>query len=576
MKKNFKILFGLIFTLALAMVTFGCVNLCKENTISEVFAEETITETEELDILDFFTISQDGYVFKTEDFREDVTVGMTTYPKVLYTDQTVTISTDYDYKNYLDGNSDKYQISVNSSFDEALNHIQVINGNNYYVFDVNKFDHDFTTRINITVSIHVPKNGRVQAHNILYNLDFYLIQTKVNFHQSSNESHFLWKNLTNGSTFSEPSSGTDYNSKISLIEMPKGTDLNPIYIKFSYCGETYTLYNIEGTLYNLENNLPLAHNYLELVKSGKYIVEIYDSTRFSGFSNKNHLRYDFSITVSSQERYSEFYIFAHHEDLTPVANNQVSNHKTLVELVNINLSNVRRHIDRIEVTRTYKPSSGENIPELTVYKEKNPNTPYPTLLEFDEDGTYYIEVIGTNNDNVVSSFRFTMLQGIRTYFEIDGERYEMASNEPANKTKTFEVIKQVDSNYNGIEGTTTYSFNVTVARSAPAIAGVANNSRVADTVNLVIYGVGDIEVSISQDGKTTTKTVTNGTALEPITEKGDYLVKITDQMGTTVAKSFTIKVKLNTASMILIIIGIILVVGMLVFIVITRAKVKVK
>ena len=117
-----------------------------------------------------------------------------------------------------------------------------------------------------------------------------------------------------------------------------------------------------------------------------------------------------------------------------------------------------------------------------------------------------------------------------------------------------------------------------VARSAPNIVGIANNDRTQDNVSLRVYGVGTIDVYVSLNGAQMmidTK-YENGSRLPTFTEQGNYFVRITDEMGSTITRSFTITMKLNTASIILIVIAAVAIVGLIVFIIVSRGRVKVR
>ena len=93
---------------------------------------------------------------------------------------------------------------------------------------------------------------------------------------------------------------------------------------------------------------------------------------------------------------------------------------------------------------------------------------------------------------------------------------------------------------------------------------------------LRVHGVGKIEVKVTHNGKTETYTKTNRQYLGTFTEQGKYFIQITDQMGNSVTKSFTITIKLNTSSIVLIGVAAGSLLGLIVFIIISRSKVKVR
>ena len=236
-------------------------------------------------------------------------------------------------------------------------------------------------------------------------------------------------------------------------------------------------------------------------------------------------------------------------------------------------SDFKSQVHKITVIRAYQPSISENIPVEKTYLPEE----LPSSLTFSEDGTYDIKFENRRGD-ILFEYKFVITKSIKTSFKIGNSVYEVGENEASNVTKEFTIDSFQSSEYNGIVGNTNFSFTILVARSAPNIVGIANNDRTQDNVSLRVYGVGTIDVYVSLNGAQMmidTK-YENGSRLPTFTEQGNYFVRITDEMGSTITRSFTITMKLNTASIILIVIAAVAIVGLIVFIIISRGRVKVR
>ena len=561
MKKRFGFMFAFLFTIAIAVAFFvGASNLGFEGKSEQALADDS--EVTYNQIFDYVSITQEDYVFSNKDLIE-VETAYETY-NALYTNKTVTIACNYEFTSVYD----EFTISVNSSYlEDDDEHIVEIGGKRYYVFSINDIEEDTSTRIVLRVRLYNPPTpNNPQVTYTEYSLSFMLIQTKLTF---VNNSDFSWQYTYNTvlETVSAPS--TNYTYPPIVLSVPNGTRLNPVYVKFIYCGETFEVYNVDGIFYNAVDNSTLDFSTLSFNKSGTYEVEIYDNTSYSGYANNNYRSYSF-IVKNTTTALDAFYIIAHLEDGSLIMNKQISNTTTTVEFVN--LADIASLVDRIVVTMTYRPTGGENISETTEYNRSN----LPASLTFENDDNYHIQVIGRNGGNIIAEFEFNLIQSIRSYFESGGVRYEIADDEPSNTTKTFHIDVTETSYYNGIEGASEYSFYVIIARSEPSIDGINNNARTSNNVSLTVRGVGTIEVAISKDGTTNTIVCQNGERLPTFADPGRYFIRITDEMGTTITKSFTITVRMNTAAIILIVIAAVIMVVLVVFIFISRTRVKVR
>ncbi|MBQ3158371.1 MAG: hypothetical protein IJB98_01615, partial [Clostridia bacterium] len=70
--------------------------------------------------------------------------------------------------------------------------------------------------------------------------------------------------------------------------------------------------------------------------------------------------------------------------------------------------------------------------------------------------------------------------------------------------------------------------------------------------------------------------IQNGEEIGSFSEPGKYFIKITDEMGTTITKNFTITIKMNGAAIALIAIGLAVVLIVIVVAIVSRSRVKVR
>lgn len=562
MKKIYLTILGFVFAIVSSIAILGF----KNNQTAR--AEENLLSRPE-----FFTITQDGKVFSEADFIP-YTFKETTY-KAIFTNKTITLNlvkTGY----VLDG------FSVSTTSFDGDNVIELgispttqVTDNNgkvtsRYVFDVTALSEDTQQLIYVSY----------RSQGTVYSFKFMLIQTKTDIITDPN---MYWTyNLNYQAKVKAPTNNVVY-PPISLYLPNTGTALNPIYVRFSYLGEMFTVYKIGNNFYNAFDNSSLDIDYLLFDQSGQYTVEIYDKTaeylilntetqteNTEKIEHSNYFIYNFSVKNITDVR-SSFYIHAHNYDGELIANNQVSNSDVLVDFVNIEDLKYAQIIDSIVVTKSWKPSTNEILSEQTVYSDN-----IPSSLLIDQDGSYNITAYDKDGEEI-KMYEFIIIKTIRNYFEMNGEVYRIGPDEPDNTYRTKTFNSSIESSYNNIYGQTNYSFNVTIAKSNPGISGIGNNGTKAGNLTLTIFGVGKINVEVTFEGnETKSYVVQNGQKLEKLTEPGEYLVKITDEMGTTITKTFTLTVKRNTAAKIIIIVGICLAVTLVVVIVLKRSKVKVR
>ena len=585
MAKKDKIIASVLLFATLFAMFFACISLCF-TPLSVSLAEETITasttadeDDPNLSVLDYIDISQEGYVFTKKDFVNDYDSSASKY--AIFSNHTITIN-----KNIDSSVNHKFTININSLTTESLLeeagyiYRNEATGEMSYVLDINGKTNDVENFVYIEITFYYPPSqtypgGRQEK----IQLAFFVVQTPTNFEKensSSSNNFIVWDYVYKNQSICTTAPGTGETFETLNLTFPAGTQLNPVFVEFVYCGEHYLIYRYkdptDGTIktFNSVDDSKITLDKLSFNKSGTYTVKIYDKTVNSNCPNKNYYEYSFIISNTSSAT-AGFYVNATDEAGNPIMSEQYTNSNVKVDFVNY--ENIKSQVYKITVIRAYQPSLSENIPITTTYTPDD----LPSSITYSEDGTYDIKFENRRGD-LLFEYKFVITKSIKTSFKIGNTVYEVSSSEAANTTKEFTINSFANSDYNGIEGKTDFSFTIFVARSEPSISGIANNDRTQSNVNLRVYGVGTIDVYVSLNGAQMmieTK-YQNGSRLPTFTEQGNYFIRITDEMGSTITKSFTITMRLNTASIILIVIAAVTLVGLFIFIIISRGKVKVR
>jgi len=566
MKKISLSIFGFFSAIAISMAVLCCIGVFPSQKNAPHVNAETVIRESIFKQPGLATLTQEGKIFDSyNSFYQNLSFADGKSYPAIYTNKNLTLSITHTFKGL-----DSYSLWLYTEDNLIGTRI----GSNSQGVDTNYYKTYLKDGISIPCyvfnNLNTPTNTPVLlklsfiVSSSVYYLDFILVQTDNNFNIDDNLS---WEYNFNNQTewIKAPSNDKTYTPL--TLHVPNGTQLNPTYVKFTFLGEIFTIYNIDGEFYNNYNGTKLNIQEVLFDLSGTYNVEIYDRTKFC-YSDSNYNSYNFFI----KNKNDPFYIYGHNKNGNVVANNQVTNSDVVVDFVNLN--DIYKNVDQIIVTKSYRPSGGENISEETKYPS---SSNIPSSLTFSADGTYNIRVVGKTAGQIIKEYDFILINTIRSHFEKDNKTYEIGPNDPDNTYKTFNISSSFPSTYKNITSKTDYNFNVTIAKSEPSISGINNNGRKQGGVSLTVYGVGKIQVNITQDGKALSPIeATNGQKLEKLDTPGKYYVKITDEMGTTVTKSFTITVKMNAAAKAIIIVGAILVVALVAIIIISRARVRVR
>lgn len=525
-------------------------------------------------ILENVNISQDsniigsaGYNIRKRDFQEITFHGVSYL--ALYTNKSVTITSTI-VQSADPFNQNLYSISagaLDSPSKEYIVENNVANRESKYLYTRENDDTNYAVfKVDQTKEVVTSIFISIRINGVDTSFSFILVQTPLNLEK--NQMEWTYPVSYGNQSIAEPSNGYTYPPL--TLTIPNGTELNPVYVKFIYCGESYEVYNINGAYYNnlSEQKEKLDFEKLYFDVSGTYEVEIYDRTYLTNYQGNNHKKFDFKV-LNSESPLKTFYFNAYLDNGDILMNNQYTDKTTYVEFVN--MSNIR--VQNITIFKSY--NRADTPEETTAY---TPSQIENGILKFEDTGFYRIRVsIAVGSRVVTKEFAFAIFKEIRNNLIIDGKRYETNKiNTPEEK----DVTCTVETSYNGstcqLNSKYTYTFKIVVARSEPSITGIGDNERTSDDVVLTVHGVGNIEVTISHNGSTQKVTLQNGKSLQAFSESGKYYVSMVDEMGRTAVKSFTINIKLNGAAMTLIIIGSVILVLALVLIVISRLRVKVR
>ena len=366
---------------------------------------------------------------------------------------------------------------------------------------------------------------------------------------------------------------------------------------------------------------------LVFTKTGRYSFEVYDSTYVLGLKNANYYSTSFFIKDEANTPFENIYIISQTQDdegnaleyivsTSNLNNNVKTTVKNLTNLgkdaqgKNINLEDV---IENIEVRKTTFGGS-TNIPTKTIY------TPAEILkqmdgddfnLFFDEDA-YYEITIRKKNSTEITYHEFTIVKHAKTTFTIplvDENGEPIFDDEGKQKTTTYEaselykteIINYEKNILSSMQLSTKFDINAnvheqrlhktfinkyTISYGKEGVSikqveiEVGENEKKVDKIDLNFFGVGNLRVEVTFNGKTTVYTEIDerplssesGNNLLTFTEYGVYTVKLVDSMGTETVQIFELKKKLNVSALALIILSSLLAAIIAIFVLRARGK----
>lgn len=362
-------------------------------------------------------------------------------------------------------------------------------------------------------------------------------------------------------------------------------------------------------------------------ETGRYSIEIYDSTYLYGFENPNYMQQSFYITDGAKSNFENIYIIAQTLDeegkeleyivSTSNVNNDV---KTTIKNLNdfakeggqdVTLADV---IDRIEVIKTTFGGS-TNDPKTTTYLpediEPKLNDEGDLIFTFDSDAYYQMFIYQKGTEEIIY-YDFIIVKHAKTTFTVplvdeNGEPiYDPVTGLQKTdtyeatvpfKTEIIEYTKNILSSLNvktkfKSSGATeipktlgkTYTNEYTISYGVQSVSMEQFDLVKEDGgekvsvpgLHLKVFGVGDITLSVTFNGVTTDYILNSeeGNNTISFTEYGTYTVRLVDSMGTQTSGVYKYAKKLNTSAIALIILSAIIVLAIVAFIMISRGKVK--
>ena len=396
--------------------------------------------------------------------------------------------------------------------------------------------------------------------------------------------------------------GIDYNNSESLATIKTSIGNNQFVIE--------------------DQNKVFAKNALEdnkfsiiFTETGRYSIEIYDSTYKLKMSNANYYSTSFFIREAGESvtPFQNIYVVAETisdsgEHIDYIVKDSTLNYSTRITIKNlgdfgldkttgqeIKLEDV---IENIVIMKTdFGIDTVQTINTIYSVEEilKNlKNNDF--ILEFHDDAYYQVLVNVKEPDDPNADiedpvyFVFTIVKYAKTTFtfgdvvheatipfftdirnytnKIDSQmeftvKFSTSTEIPVELEKTF--INRFSIRF-GIK-------KVLVEEFEPKPKD--DNEKIPDGVYLKIYGVGDITVTLTYNGNTETFILNSeaGNNIISRTEYGKYDIKIVDSMGTETTYSTTLKKKLNNSAMILIVLSSIIGTCVLLFVIKARGKI---
>lgn len=359
-------------------------------------------------------------------------------------------------------------------------------------------------------------------------------------------------------------------------------------------------------------------------ETGRYSIEIFDSTYVAGLKNSNYYQTSFYIKNQNDviDDFDNIYLISetigqNNEHLDYIVSGSTLNNNVKVTFKNLAFESGKTLgdiIDRIEVVKTTFGGSN-NIPTPTTYNIEQITTLLDGKsefeLNFEEDAFYQIYIYKANsNDQTRIEYEFTVVKQAKTTYTIDNKTFESESTNGDSlritKTSTgdtYEAIvpyRTIIQRYETrIPSTITIGYKIVnngttqISRSQTLNKTFINNFSISygmpqasiDTSNSTgssvvaqFYGVGDLSVRVTFGDTTIIYKLNseNGDNTLTFTEYGTYQFVVVDSMGNTDSGSYKLSKSLTTSAIVLIALSCVLVLFITIFILKARGKVATK
>ena len=581
LKKCFIVIFGLVVSLLSCAGSFFAFSKINQTYAEAPIVAQTSSGTIS-SLLSYVSFTSRDYTYSLYDFYTDVTtdsIFMTnlqesdTYLGVLFTNTTISLHTTTLGES---GYTENFSLILMEEYDHSTLASSIVDST---VVPATRENKSNLLNFGFTYSNPTIKKYKATITQTYLNPEtrlpvtfaksfvFVIAQIAEDYNMDSGVTYSYTQNSMAVSV-SDMVTNTEYPPV--TLSVREGTLLNPTYVNFARNGENFLIYNIEGVFYNAEGNTELtalSDNTLPLNQSGIYEILVYDNTCKTGAPTANKV-FDKFIVNNTSSGTSSVFLTATTTSGDQIASGETTNESVIVKLYNTSPSIVKQ----ITVSRTQ--TTGDIFTTNEVYKNS-----FPSIITCEDDYFYRIKIEFHKSAGGITYepfvYTFQVIKNIRSNYQKPDGEIILAEYDNIVQNKHISQTNHLTYGY-GIESTNVYNYVVKLAKSNPSISGIEHNASATGSVSLVVRGVGSVAVKINENG--TEKPVEYHQSGDTIflQNAGKYTVTITDEMGTTISKSFTINVQINTAGIILLVVGGLLVAGGLFFIIRSRAKVAVR
>ncbi len=333
--------------------------------------------------------------------------------------------------------------------------------------------------------------------------------------------------------------------------------------------------------------------------TGRYEIEIYDSTYLQGMKNANYYSTSFYIKSEDVSPFDNIYMIAQSKNDNGLPIEYIVSNSTQNHTVGLTIKNLKDIIDSEDLRDTIEVEhrktiygASENEPIITTYTSSQ----IASMLSDDgdlefpfEDDADYGVIIYDKNSNKKIEYFVTVAKRAKTHYNANGNNHTATipyHTEVINYTFNIDSRMEIFWNFsNGPEQNETinksYINRYSISYGMQRVEITSTTSEGDDDnpkgITIKVQGVGDITVSVSVDGgeaevRTLNSERGNGTWF--FGDYGKYSVTITDSMGTTSSATFDFKQSVNASTIVLIVLSAVIVSVVVFFVLRARGRVK--
>lgn len=398
-----------------------------------------------------------------------------------------------------------------------------------------------------------------------------------------------------------------------------------ILVKNENTGSISTQTQITDKIYSIfDGSLSDENTFsIEFNKIGRYELEFYDFTfneeltaqenyqNNANYYSSSFYIYDDTKTYENIYMISEAYENGNHMGYVVSNSSQTATLNSDIKTTFKNLYFLSREdFEKIDITVTKTLFTGSVTSAVTHYNYQNSefmNSCYENQEDFyislTEDARYKISVYYDGSSSPLLSTSYEVVKLPKTLFQVgnEGDPYydRYVEEKPYTKTERHYQVPlsseiMLNISYINDEGDLTVesqensTFEKTYINKFTIFFGISqvnierytrkiqngNESTDATTLDIRISAVGSANVTVTYNGQTTNYSFSeNENKVLSFSEYGTYSIYVVDEMGTVKSASFTYEKSLNTSAILLIVLSSILVLAVVAFILISRARV---